>query len=144
MGNDTAKATEKIKKPVEDEIKKTVGKLKKPMIKHEKLEKEAKPILKKKERDRTDDDKKKIDLLEESKKTIQKMMEKEATSLEAKLNRILKTMPPPDKKEQIKLPLPRWLDGSKIKISKDLSLGGDVDFKKKKFMLKLDGKFMNP
>ncbi|MFG0306396.1 MAG: hypothetical protein ACF8Q5_09305 [Phycisphaerales bacterium JB040] len=144
MGNDRDKATEQIKKPVEAEIKKSVGKLKKPLQKYEKLEKEAKPILKKKQRERTPDEVKKLDLMEEAKKAAQRVMLQEATSLEARLNRVLKTMPPPDKKEQIKLPLPRWLDGSKIKISKDLSIGGDVDFKKKKFMLKLDGKFMNP
>lgn len=138
-GKDT---TVEAKKCVETELKKFNGKVKKQCTELDKISADAAPILKKNEKDRTDDEVKQLNIMEVTRKTIQKMMIKEATSTEARINKMLKTMPPPEaKKEQKKLPLPGWISKNGLKLTDNLNLKGDVDFKKMKFKLEINGRF---
>lgn len=138
-GKDTAVEA---KKCVETELKKLNGKVKKKCAELDQISADAEPIIKKKEKERTDDEVKQLDIMEATRKAIQKMMIKEATSTEARINKMLKSMPPPeDKKQQKKFGLPGWISKDGLKLTDNLNLNGDVDFKKMKFKLEINGRF---
>lgn len=135
------KATADVKKCVETELKALNSKIKKPCAELKKLDKESEPLLKKKKQDRTPEDVKRLDIMAVTRKTIQDKMMKEMRSAEARINKNIKSMPPPDKKEQKKLPLPGWISKDGLRITDKVSLGGGVDLKKMKFSLELNGRF---
>lgn len=132
---------EEVKKCVESEIKAFNAKVKKPQAELKKLDKQAAPILKKKKQDRSKDDLKQLDIMAATRKSIRDKMMKEMRSTEARINKNIKSMPPPDKKEQKKLPLPSWISKDGLRLTDKASLSGGVDFKTMKFSLDLKGSF---
>ena len=46
-----------------------------------------------------------------------------------------------DKKQQKKFGLPGWISKDGLKLTDNLNLNGDVDFKKMKFKLEINGRF---
>jgi len=135
------KATADVKKCVETELKALNAKIKKPCAELKKLDQEAEPILKKKKQDRSKDELKHLDIMAATRKSIRDKMMKEMRSTEARINKNIRSMPPPDKKEQKKLPLPGWISKDGLRITDKVNLGGGVDLKKMKFSLELNGNF---